>query len=100
MAIKYLGRSPKHVLLLHETDMNALFIGDFVEALRLNDWKIISPKEAFEDEISKFTLSETMKFNPGRIGEIAFSKGQKKGLWHESCDEVFLDKEFDAKVIR
>lgn len=100
MALKHLGRSPKHVLLLHETDINALFVGDLIKSLRDKGWKIISPKVAYTDEISKFSLSETMKFNPGRIGEIAFSKGQKSGLWHESCDETFLDKEFQLKVLQ
>jgi peptidoglycan/xylan/chitin deacetylase (PgdA/CDA1 family) len=100
MALKHLGRSPKHVLLLHETDLNALFIGDLTHMLESKGWKIISPKDAYKDDISNFFLVETMKFNPGRIGEIAFSKGQKKNLWHESCDEDFLDKEFKLKVLQ
>ena len=42
MAIFHLGRSPKHVLLLHETDLNALFIGDLIAELRSRKWTIIS----------------------------------------------------------
>lgn len=99
MAVKHLKRSPKHVLLLHETDLNALFIVDLVKALRQRGWKIISPSEAYSDPIAKFAFAPVLKFNPGRIGEIAHSSGQTTGLWHESCDESYLDKEFQTKVI-
>ena len=54
MAIKYLGRSPKHVLLLHELDISALFIGDLIKKLRANGWSIISAKDAYKDEISNY----------------------------------------------
>lgn len=93
MAIKYLGRSPMHVILLHETDLNALFITDFISALRNRGWNIISPRKAYEDDISKYITSNILNFNPGRIGEIARDNGQSTGLWDESCNEEFLEKE-------
>jgi len=37
-----LGRSPKHVLLLHENELAALYIRDVVEHIRSKGWKIIS----------------------------------------------------------
>ena len=47
-----LGRSPKHVLLLHENDMAALFLGDLIQFLKDKGWKIISPEEACTDLIA------------------------------------------------
>ncbi|WP_413574682.1 polysaccharide deacetylase family protein [Bdellovibrio sp. HCB290] len=100
MAIKHLGRSPKHVILLHETDTNALFLLDFVSALKANGWNIISPREAYKDDLSNYVTPNIFKFNPGRIGEVARDKGQTQGLWPESCDEEFLDREFKRQVLQ
>lgn len=100
MAVTNLGRSPKHVLLLHETDLNALFIGDLISELRNKGWDIITPQEAYKDQIAEYVTPKVLNFNPGRIGEIAKDKGQTTGLWHESCDEVFLDNEFQKTVLK
>lgn len=99
LAIKHLGRSPKHVILLHEMDISALFIGDLVDELRRKGWKIITPQQAYTDDIAKYQTPNLFPFNPGRIGEIAKDKGQTKGLWHKSCDEGYLDKRFGKEVL-
>ncbi|HWH22523.1 MAG TPA: polysaccharide deacetylase family protein, partial [Allosphingosinicella sp.] len=52
MAVETLGRSPAHVLLLHETDIAALFIGELASALRANGWQIITADEAYRDPIA------------------------------------------------
>jgi peptidoglycan/xylan/chitin deacetylase (PgdA/CDA1 family) len=57
LAVKTLGRSPAHVLLLHETDLSALFIGDLVTALRKDGWTIILADEAYKDRIGKLMPS-------------------------------------------
>ncbi|WP_444892622.1 polysaccharide deacetylase family protein [Microbulbifer sp. JMSA004] len=99
MAIKYLGRSPKHVILLHEMDISALFIGDLAERLRKEGWEIIPLEEAYRDPIAKYQLAQPIKYNPGRIGEIALAKGQKKNLWHYTLDESYLEKRFNQEVL-
>ena len=99
MAETHLGRSPKHVLLLHEMDISALYIGDLVDELRHRGWKIISPREAYNDKLAEYQSQETLRYNPGRIGEIARSKGQEKGLWHQTLDEKYLDERFAREVL-
>jgi peptidoglycan/xylan/chitin deacetylase (PgdA/CDA1 family) len=99
MAQSILGRSPKHILLLHEMDISALYIGDLVDELRGKGWKIISPEEAYTDEIAQYQAHDIFPYNPGRIGEIAREKGQKKGLWHETLDEKYLEKRFTKEVL-
>lgn len=95
MAGKVLGRSPKHVLLLHENDLAALYIKDLAAALKKAGWSFISPSEAFTDEIAAYAAKEPLKFNPGRIGEIAKDKGWPSSkLWPETCNEVFLEQLF------
>lgn len=99
MAISQLGRSPKHVLLLHEIDISALFIGDLVDELRNKGWKIISAESAYSDDIAEFKIAQPLKYNPGRVGEIAKANGQLKDLWHYSLDEKYLEKQFNLRVL-
>lgn len=99
MAQLHLGRSPKHIILLHETDLNALFVEDFITELRTRQWSIISPREAYQDAISRYKTDTLLKGNPGRIGEIAKDKGQTSGLWHETCDESYLETRFAKEVL-
>ncbi|MFA0811429.1 polysaccharide deacetylase family protein [Microbulbifer epialgicus] len=99
LAIKHLGRSPKHVLLLHEMDISALFIGDLIEQLRGEGWEIISMEEAYQDPIAKYETEKPLKYNPGKIGEIALGKGQRKGLWHYTLDESYLEQRFEQEVL-
>ncbi|GAA4358234.1 polysaccharide deacetylase family protein [Kangiella marina] len=99
LAEKHLERSPKHVLLLHEMDISALFIGDLVDELRQRGWKIITPEEAYTDDIAHFETDTVLKFNPGRIGEVAIGKGQRKGLWHKTLDEKYLQQRFEQEVL-
>lgn len=99
MAIEYLGRSPKHILLLHEMDITALYLGDLVDALRKKGWSTITLEQALEDDIAGYRTKKVFKFNPGRIGEIAYDKGKRKGLWHHSLDEAYIKRRFDTEVL-
>ena len=53
LAKRTLGRSPAQVLLLHETDLSALFVGDLVTALRKRGWRIVTADRAYADPIRK-----------------------------------------------
>lgn len=99
IAKETLGRSPKHVLLLHENDLAALFISDLVDFLRLKGWKIISPQEAYTDPIAS-TIPDVLFNGQGRIAAIAKSKDWKpKDLIPDSEDEQYLDDLFESKKV-
>jgi len=51
LMVKAIGRSPAHVMLMHETDLAALFVPDLVKALRADGWEIVTADEAFADPI-------------------------------------------------
>jgi peptidoglycan/xylan/chitin deacetylase (PgdA/CDA1 family) len=93
LAIQQLGRSPKHILLLHENDLAALFISDLVSALEDKGWKIISPEEAYADPISK-ELPQTLELSQGRVAAMARDKGYKgpiRSKWEsEEAIDTFL----------
>lgn len=93
IAKQTIGRSPRHVLLLHENDLAALFLGELIETLKNNGWKIISPDVAFKDPIA--TQIPDVLFNgQGRIGALAFEKGIPAAqLVQASEDEAYLDRQ-------
>lgn len=49
--VKAIGRSPVHVMLMHETDLAALFLPDLVKALQADGWEIVTADEAYADPI-------------------------------------------------
>lgn len=73
LAIKTLGYSPKHVLLLHEVDMTVMNLGALVKELRKQGWKIISPKEAYEDKLYLNQPKNTFS-NNGIVAQVHFEK--------------------------
>ena len=81
IAKKQLGRSPKHVLLLHENDMAALYLGELIQHTRGKGWEIISPQEAYQDSLAKRYNPKTFTFNKqGRVAALAHSNGAAKNL--------------------
>ena len=92
VATRHLGRAPKHVLLLHENDLAALFLDDLIESLKSNGWKIISPRQAYEDPISRH-VPDVLFNGQGRIAAIAREKGvPARELVQDSEDEEYLEQ--------
>jgi peptidoglycan-N-acetylglucosamine deacetylase len=92
VARQHLGRSPKHVLLLHENDLAAKFLGDLIQHLRSNGWKIISPAEAYQDPIA-IEIPDVLFNGQGRVAAIARARGVAgRDLVQESEDEEYLDR--------
>jgi peptidoglycan/xylan/chitin deacetylase (PgdA/CDA1 family) len=99
VAQNILGRSPKHVLLLHENDLSALFIADLIDHIRTKGWKIISPEEAYTDPISN-EVPDVLFNGQGRVAAIARSKNvAAKDLVQDAEDEVYLDNLVKARNI-
>lgn len=79
LAVKTLGYSPKHVLLLHEMDATVMFLEPLVKELRKRGWKIISAEEAYGDKLYLEQPANTYG-NNGIISQIAFEKtGDRAG---------------------
>ena len=95
LALKTIGRSPRHILLLHENDLAAMFVNDLANFLRKKGWKIISAKKAYEDPISDF-IPNTLR--NGRIAAIAsergFSKKETRDKYQskEAVEKLFEDR--------
>lgn len=98
LARKYLGRSPKHVLLLHENETAALFLGKLIQHIRSKGWEIITPQEAYQDPISESYQAATYSFNKqGRVAAMLNELGiAKTELRHKSENTDYLDKQFEV----
>ena len=90
LAQKTLGRSPRHVLLLHENDLAALFIDALVTHIRAKGWKIISPTVAYQDPLVEVLPKQLC--NQGRIACLATEAGVTKAAGHVSEDTDYLKR--------
>ncbi len=99
MSVKALGRSVKHVMLLHETDLNALCIGEVVNGLRNKKWNIISPDVAYSDPIANIEPSSSTDLNQGRVFALAKEAGYKGPYFSKWSKESNIKKEFVHRKI-
>jgi len=99
IARQTLGRSPKHILLVHENDITALYIGELVEHIRSQGWKIISPQDAYADPIASI-VPDVLFNGQGRVAAIARDQGWKRQhLVHEAVNEEYLEELFDHQKV-
>ena len=99
VAQRALGRSPAHVLLLHETDTAALFIEAVVAELRARGWEIVSADEAYRDSIARIE-PETSFLNSGRVAALARVQGYPaRELVSQWTEEEFLTRLFNERVL-
>ena len=92
VAVQQLGRSPRHVLLLHENDLAALFVADLVRHIRAQGWTIIPASEAYQDAIAE-QVPDTVFNGQGRVAAIAAANGVKRReLVPNLEDEEWLQK--------
>jgi peptidoglycan/xylan/chitin deacetylase (PgdA/CDA1 family) len=99
LARKTLGRSPAHVLLLHETDLAALFVGDLVAALRRRGWEIVTADEAYADPIAGL-MPDTPSAQGTLTEALAWEKGLPAPRWYERNDLKIADALFAERVLK
>jgi peptidoglycan/xylan/chitin deacetylase (PgdA/CDA1 family) len=98
LAVKVLGRSPAHVMLLHETDIAALFVDDLVAALRAKGWEIVTADAAYADPVR--LLRPDTPFAQGTLTEaLAWEKGLPAPRWYERNDLKIANPLFRRRVL-
>ena len=99
IARRYLGRSPVHVLLLHENDLTAMYLGDLIKHLKETGWTFRSPTEAYQDPIAGM-VPDVLFNGQGRVAAIARSKGAPaRELVQIAEDEAYLDSLVNAEKV-
>lgn len=100
IACKWLGRSPVHVLLLHENDAAALFLSRLINDFKEQGWSFIPALEAFKDPISE-VMPDTLVLGQGRVAALAAVAGaEPTSLRHQGEDTEILDAAFEAATKR
>jgi peptidoglycan/xylan/chitin deacetylase (PgdA/CDA1 family) len=98
LARRTLGRSPAHVLVLHETDLAALYVADLVAALRLDGWNIVTADEAYADPIAT-ALPDTPSAQGTLTELLAWEKGLPAPRWYERNDLKLANALFAERVL-
>jgi peptidoglycan/xylan/chitin deacetylase (PgdA/CDA1 family) len=97
-AVEALGRSPTHVLLLHETDLNALFVADVAAAFRRAGWRIVGIDEAYEDAMGG--IEPDGHSGSGRAVTLALMSGMSATeLAYWPIEERELTRAFSERVL-
>lgn len=98
LAMDTIGRSPVHVMLLHETDLAALYIGDLVAALRAKGWQIVTADEAFADPLRE-AMPDTPHAQGTLIEALAWEKGLPAPRWYARNDVNIATPLFRQRVL-
>jgi peptidoglycan-N-acetylglucosamine deacetylase len=98
LAQRVLGRRPVQMLLLHETDLAALYITDLAKALRDDGWEIVTADAVYNDPMAK--LQPKAEFADGTILEmLAWEKGVVGNRWFPRNDRKEAQKLFASYVL-
>ena len=92
------GRQTPQVLLLHETDIAARYVGDLVSALRQDGWTIITADAAFADPV----YHQTGDFDSanGTLPEaLAWQQRLPGPLYYERNDVPLANRLFAERVL-
>jgi peptidoglycan/xylan/chitin deacetylase (PgdA/CDA1 family) len=98
LAVRTIGRSPAHVMLLHETDIAALFIGDLIDALRKDGWEIITPDQAYIDPIYE-SLPDVPWTNGTLTEQMAWEKKLPPPRYYDRNDLKIANPLFAERVL-
>jgi peptidoglycan-N-acetylglucosamine deacetylase len=95
---KAMGRAPAQVLLLHDTDLAALYLGDLIKALRADGWKIITADEAYADPLGK--AEPDIADTNGTILQMIARENKVPGpYWFERNEVRAMRDLFNARVL-
>lgn len=97
LARRTFARPPAQILLLHDTDLAALYITDLVTALRADGWTIISADEGYAKPLPETTRLPDV--NGTRLQMLAREKGAPGPYWFERNETAVMKKLFSERVL-
>jgi len=100
LAVRAIGRSPAHVMLLHEADVTVMFLADLIDALEADGWTIITADEAFADPFGQNAATYDTPSAQGTLTEqVAWERGLPAPRWYIRNDLSVAREEFDRRVL-
>ncbi len=95
---RLIGRAPAQVILLHETDLAARFVGPLVAALRADGWTIVTADTAFADPI--YRRNPDVPAANGTLPEAIALERKAPGPWYyERNDLPLANRLFAERVL-
>jgi peptidoglycan-N-acetylglucosamine deacetylase len=98
LARRTLGRAPVQMLLLHETDLAALYVADLARALRAKGWQIVSSDVAYADPMGK-EQPDVDYANGTMIEMLAWQNKITGARWFERNDRAVASNLFATRVL-
>ena len=98
LARRTLGRAPVQVILLHETDLAAMFVDDLAAALKADGWTIVTADEAYRDPIAY--MEPDVDFADGTRTQMLAAERQIGKRWYQRNDQKVAKKLFAERVLR
>jgi len=99
LAKRTLGRAPVQMLLLHETDLAAMFVDDLAKALRADGWQIVSADTAYKDAMAAM-MPDTEYANGNMLQMLAWERGIDGSRWFKGNDTNHMAQVFQRRVVR
>ena len=93
------GRQPVQMMLLHETDLAAIYIGDLVRALRAGGWEVVSADTAYADPIGAL-MPDTPSAQGTLTEALAWQAGVPAPRWYRYNDTALATAAFRDRVLK
>lgn len=98
MLQKATGRQPVQIMLLHETDLAALYLADLIRGLRKAGWTIVSADEAYADPL-RLEMPDVPSANGTLAEALAWQKGLPSPRWYTYNNTRLAKQVFDSEVL-
>lgn len=98
LARRMFPKPPVQMLLLHETDLAALFVGDLARALRAKGWEIVSADSVYDDPMAAMIPNSEVT-NGTWLEMLAWEKGLKGNRWFPRNNIPEARKLFAERVL-
>lgn len=99
LAKRTLGRAPVQMLLLHESDLAAMYVDDLAKALREDGWQIVTADTAYADPMAKM-MPDTEYANGNMLQMLAWERGIDGSRWYEGNDTEHVAANFARQVLK
>ncbi len=97
LARRTLGRAPVQMILLHETDLAAMFVDDLAAALKADGWTIVTADEAYRDPIAY--MEPDVDFADGTRTQMLAAERNIGKRWYQRNDQKVAKKLFAERVL-
>ena len=98
LARRTLGRAPVQMVLLHETDLAAMFVDDLAASLKADGWTIVAADEAYRDPIA--FMEPDVDFADGTRTQMLAAERHIGKRWYQRNDQKVAKKLFAERVLR